>query len=179
MRAISLLAALWLLAGPSAAPADTWVRIDTGGGVLTVLQDDRVILTLDDISIGRGGTGPRVNANHVTPLGNFRVAWINRQSRYHLFFGLDYPTREHAYEAYTLGRIDWDTMFDIFEAAERGVLPPQDTPLGGYIGIHGLGDGDPRLHARFNWTEGCIAVSNEQIDRLASWVNVGTRVVIK
>jgi hypothetical protein len=57
--------------------------------------------------------------------------------------------------------------------------PPQNTALGGAIGIHGIGGGSPDVHHRFHWTEGCVAVSNEQIERLAELVGIGTRVVIR
>ena len=58
----------------------------------------------------------------------------------------------------------------------QGVDPP--TTLGGLIGIHGIGKGDPRVHRDFNWTFGCVALTNEQIDQLRPWVRLGTRVVL-
>jgi L,D-peptidoglycan transpeptidase YkuD (ErfK/YbiS/YcfS/YnhG family) len=39
--------------------------------------------------------------------------------------------------------------------------------------------GDEKIHGRFNWTEGCIAVTNEQIDELAQWVGIGTLVSVR
>jgi lipoprotein-anchoring transpeptidase ErfK/SrfK len=35
------------------------------------------------------------------------------------------------------------------------------------------------VHNRFNWTNGCIALTNDQVDELAGWVNVGTKVRIR
>jgi lipoprotein-anchoring transpeptidase ErfK/SrfK len=35
------------------------------------------------------------------------------------------------------------------------------------------------VHNRFNWTNGCIALTNEQIDELAGWAVVGTRISIR
>jgi hypothetical protein len=61
----------------------------------------------------------------------------------------------------------------------KGRLPPQNTALGGRIGLHGLGRGDPKVHQQFNWTNGCIALTNEQIDQLLTWVGKGTRVSIR
>ena len=58
-------------------------------------------------------------------------------------------------------------------------MPPQQTALGGHIGIHGIGAGDPRIHEDFNWTSGCIALTNAQIDDLAGWVRLGMRVVVR
>ena len=67
----------------------------------------------------------------------------------------------------------------IRRASAANRRPPQDTALGGYIGIHGTGDGDLRIHSEYNWTNGCIALTNEQIDRLLDWVRVGTPVEIR
>jgi lipoprotein-anchoring transpeptidase ErfK/SrfK len=47
------------------------------------------------------------------------------------------------------------------------------------IGIHGLGNGDPLIHEEFNWTDGCIALTNEEVDELASWIHLGTRVEVQ
>jgi L,D-peptidoglycan transpeptidase YkuD (ErfK/YbiS/YcfS/YnhG family) len=51
--------------------------------------------------------------------------------------------------------------------------------LGGSIGIHGVGAGNRRIHEDFNWTEGCVALTNEQIDDLDRYIHIGTRVVIR
>jgi hypothetical protein len=51
--------------------------------------------------------------------------------------------------------------------------------LGGQIGIHGLGRADPRLHEMADWTRGCVAVTNEQIDILRRHVYIGMAVVIR
>ena len=63
--------------------------------------------------------------------------------------------------------------------AEGGRPPPQDTALGGYIGIHGVGAGDPAVHEDFNWTEGCVALTDAQIDALLRHITVGTAVEIR
>jgi len=60
-----------------------------------------------------------------------------------------------------------------------GRLPPQDTNLGGLLGIHGVGRGNKRVQGVFDWTQGCVAVSNQQIDKLAKWMFLGMRVEIK
>ena len=67
----------------------------------------------------------------------------------------------------------------VIDAIKNGRTPPQNTPLGGHIGIHGVGAGDPRIHTNFNWTNGCVALTNEQVTRLAALIKVGTRVEIR
>jgi murein L,D-transpeptidase YafK len=178
MRVSALLVLTLLITGP--ARAEIWVEVDTEGGLLSVLHGDEVMMAIEDIAIGRGGPSPIHAANDgTTPLGHYRIAWVNTDSMYHLFFGLDYPNWDDAFEGFSSGLIDEPTLLRISHALGRGLVPPQDTPLGGHIGIHGIGNGDPRVHRSFNWTEGCVAVSNEQIEQLANWISVGTRVVIK
>lgn len=156
-----------------------WVLIDTRSQTLTVFSGDKTLKTFKRIALGRSGYArERLQGDGKTPLGEFHVAWINPNSRFHIFFGLDYPNQEHAELAFSQKRIDFDTYFDISKALFRGQLPPQDTPLGGDIGIHGVGNGDLRIHEAANWTDGCVALTNKEIEQLAQWVTLGTRVVI-
>ncbi|HEB78050.1 MAG TPA: murein L,D-transpeptidase, partial [Methylothermaceae bacterium] len=99
-------------------------------------------------------------------------------SKYHLFFGLNYPNLPYVKRGWQRGWIDGPTFRSLLRANFEETVPPQDTPLGGYIGIHGLGKADPDIHRRYNWTRGCIALTNEQIDRLSRWIRIGTMVVI-
>ncbi|MFN8643265.1 MAG: L,D-transpeptidase [Candidatus Binatia bacterium] len=56
-----------------------------------------------------------------------------------------------------------------------GDTPPPRTRLGGMVGIHGFGSRD---YVPIDWTEGCIAVSNEEIEYLYDLTPVGTPVII-
>ncbi|MEC9482630.1 MAG: L,D-transpeptidase, partial [Halomonas sp.] len=114
-----------------------------------------------------------------TPTGEFRINWINEESRFHIFLGLDYPTLDHAQEALAAGILSRPEFYDYLTHYRRHGSPHQDTVLGGNIGIHGLGDADPQIHRRFHWTEGCVAVTNEQIEKLAKLVRLGTKVIIR
>lgn len=171
---------LLLVAFPAvASEADTWVRVDTETATLAVMRGERVVAAFPDISIGRGGASrERRLGDQRTPLGRFRIVKVKEQSDFHRFFIIDYPDEKRARLALGRGEIDESTFEAIRRASHAGLLPPQNTPLGGNLGIHGLGRGDPGIHAAFNWTQGCIALTNEQIDRLAHWIRVGTRVVI-
>ncbi len=161
-----------------------WILIDSETRTLTVMAEEadaeRVVEVFNNVAFGRGGVAPfRRSGDGKTPTGEFYVAWINPDSRYHLFFGLDYPRPAHAEEAYRTQAIDVETYVRIREAHHRGRLPPQDTALGGEIGIHGVGQHDPDIHRLFNWTMGCVALTDQQIEQLASWVTLGMRVVIR
>lgn len=160
--------------------SNPWVLVDTRRDTLSVMNGNRPIEVFYHIAIGSGGAGQkRWRGDEVTPLGVFRIGWINWHSRFKTFFGLDYPNREYADQAYRERRIsDWDYS-NIRYAIETRTTPPQDTALGGSIGIHGIGAGDPTVHASYNWTSGCVALDNDQIDRLAQWVDIGTTVEIR
>ncbi len=171
---------LWLLAVPVLADEEIRVLVDTDSRSLSVLQGGRVVDRFEDIAIGRYGTTwfKRMGDN-MTPLGRFSIRRITTDTRYHRFMGLDYPDLEAASRALEEGAISDDQWRAIRRASRAGETPPQTTALGGYIGIHGIGAGDPQLHEQFNWTNGCVALSNAQIDRLNRWVRIGTPVEIR
>lgn len=165
----------------SMAQADSipWLLVDTATRSLLVIQDGVTREKFHDISLGRGGVADeRYRGDNKTPRGEFRVLWVNRNSSFRVFFGLDYPNADYAKKALSAGRIDFATYANILHSLSRNLVPPQDTELGGFIGIHGLGRADPSIHQALDWTEGCIALTNEQIDRLTQWIQIGTRVVI-
>lgn len=161
------------------AETGTWIAVDTTKLQLSVMQNNEVRLVFENISIGRFGASPsRMKGDNQTPLGTFRISRIKPSSRYYRFFGIDYPNRESADLALSEGRITREIWQSIIDSINNTGIGPQDTPLGGYLGIHGTGRGDLSVHARFNWTNGCIALTNSQLDQLAPWLKPGTRVVI-
>lgn len=162
------------------AGTDTQIIIDTTNLNLKVVHKNKTQLILKNISIGRFGASRfRVKGDNQTPLGTFRIGWIKPHSRFYRFFGLDYPNRESADLALAEGKISQRTWEAIINAIETGGIPPQNTSLGGHLGIHGIGKGNHTVHSRFNWTNGCIALTNSQIDQLTPWLTLGTRVIIR
>lgn len=178
-RLLAIVLLLLSAVAPLAAD-DIRIQVDTDSRVLQVLRGTRVVASFEDIAIGRYGKSYfRRKGDNKTPLGNFRVGWITTKTRYHLFLGLTYPDQEAADRALQDGRIDEAQWQAIRRATQAGRTPPQNTPLGGNIGIHGIGAGDVEVHGQYNWTNGCVALTNAQIDRLADWVRVGTPVEIR
>lgn len=164
-----------------AATIEPWVVVDTRQKTLTVFTGKgKVAEYLPYVAVGRSGaSNDRIHGDRKTPLGTFHVAWINPDSRFSLFFGLDFPTVEHADRSYRNRIINRTTYHHLLDAALEGRIPPQNTPLGGHIGIHGLGDKDERFHYADNWTDGCVAVTNSEIKKLARWIHIGTKVIIR
>ncbi|SMF53215.1 L,D-peptidoglycan transpeptidase YkuD, ErfK/YbiS/YcfS/YnhG family [Pseudogulbenkiania subflava DSM 22618] len=162
------------------AGTERWVEVDTAARTLTVYEGSRPLQRFDNISVGRGGVAPlHYHGDGSTPLGSFHIMRIRSPHVFGSFYQLDYPRPEHAEQAFHDGRIDAGTRDDILLAARAGRLPPQYTALGGAIGIHGVGRGSYRIHRDFNWTNGCVALSNAQLHQFARWAKIGMRVVIR
>jgi murein L,D-transpeptidase YafK len=164
----------------ASAESDVWLLIDTAGRKIEVKKGQQTLEILNEIAIGRGGAGIKKHrGDNITPFGNYRIGWVGEKSSFRKFFGLTYPSVEDAEKALHKGIIDRLTYDRIITAHMFHQIPPQNTPLGGQIGIHGLGRADARIHKTFDWTHGCIALTNTQIDHLSQLVDTGTVVKIK
>jgi len=120
-----------------------------------------------------------------TPEGRYYLWRKNRQSHYYLALGVSYPGEADAERGLAKGLIDRGTYERIVRAIRAGKAPPQDTPLGGDICIHGGGMGevvrqDGRRYVRVqDWTAGCIALRNRDMDELLAVLPVGTPIEIR
>ena len=106
-----------------------------------------------------------------TPEGDFYVFAKNPRSRFHLSLGLSYPGPDDAERGYAAGLIESEEHAAIFRAADEKGMPPQKTALGGEIYIHGGGTAN-------DWTDGCIALNDDEMTELFEAVPVGTKVAI-
>lgn len=177
---ISALLGVLLAVQPVPVKAERWVLVNTRALTVTVMDDQRPQITLHNLSIGRYGTSrTKRRGDNSTPLGRFRITRINRNATFHRFIGLSYPDAVRAELALGDGTISVEQFRAIRRAHQQSVAPPQTTPLGGFIGIHGLGGADPGVHQTMNWTKGCVALTNAQIDTLLLWVDVGMAVEIR
>lgn len=112
------------------------------------------------VALGQQPVGDKIRrGDNRTPEGLFRIEARNAQSRYHLALRISYPDAAHSARARALG-----------------VSP------GGDIMIHGLPKRQAWVgaaHRDFDWTEGCIAVTNAEIEEIFGAVPVGTPIHIK
>lgn len=167
-------------ASAAVAGDNFWLLVDTTTLKIEVKKGDRTVDTISDIAIGRGGAGYKTHrGDDVTPYGDYRIGWVGERSNFRRFFGLTYPNIQDARTALIKGIINKATYERIVEANESHQIPPQNTPLGGQIGIHGLGAANEKIHRSMNWTHGCIAMTNNQIDHLRRYVEPGMVVKIK
>ena len=119
--------------------------------------------------------------DNITPVGDYKICSIDTLNKYHKFFHLNYPNERDAAEALKQGYIFDDEFNAIILSAKKNECPPKETKLGSDIGIHGIGTYNiifKNLPFAFNWTNGSIAVSNENADELYSVVKIGTPVKI-
>ncbi len=139
------------------------------------------------ICLGLNPEGPkRVTGDRKTPEGNYYICYKSMQSQFHRFLGLSYPGEEDAQTAFENGLISLDKRDSIVSSVREGKKPPWNTRLGGWVGIHGYPTDEnagrwvallyPKPH---NWTDGCIAMWNFEIEELFSLVSVGTPVTIR
>lgn len=128
------------------------------GEKLLLLLHNGKILKSYRVSIGRN-PGRRVRrGDNRTPEGIYVIDGRNPRSRFYKALHISYPNAS-----------------DIRIATKLGVSPGEE------VLIHGLPEGFEDLgtsHADFNWTRGCIAVSNEEMDEIWELVADGTPVKI-
>lgn len=114
------------------------------------------------VALGRNPYGhKRKEGDYKTPEGVYRITRKNKKSIFRKSLTLSYPNSH-----------------DVNAAKERGHNP------GGNIAIHGIGargfsNWFQGLHWKKNWTKGCIAVTDRQIDEIFKLVSVGTLVEIR
>ncbi|MGA9673556.1 MAG: L,D-transpeptidase family protein [Terracidiphilus sp.] len=127
--------------------------------VLELLAGGKVIKTYK-VALGQGGLKPKEReGDGRTPEGHYSIDSRNADSHYHRALHVSYPNAE-----------------DRKRAARLGVAP------GGAIMIHGLPNGMEKIgaaHRLYDWTLGCIAVTDEEIDEIWNLVPVGTPVEIR
>lgn len=107
-----------------------------------------------------------------TPEGEFFIVVKNPKSKYFLSLGLNFPTAKHAERGLQADLINQIECSEILKASEEKRLPKQKTRLGGEIYLHGGG-------TLWDWTEGCIALENNDIKEIFEIVEIGTRVLIE
>jgi murein L,D-transpeptidase YafK len=112
------------------------------------------------IALGGDPVGPKERqGDNKTPEGIYVIDARNKDSQYHLSLHISYPNEK-----------------DKRRARELGVSP------GGDIMIHGIKNGMSwvgELHTEIDWTKGCIAVTDEEIEEISRLAPNGTVVEIR
>ncbi|MBW1719123.1 MAG: L,D-transpeptidase [Deltaproteobacteria bacterium] len=177
----SFLAGLALLLGWAYANgvSSECVVIDKGIHRMFLYRDGKVIESLA-VSLGIDSVSPkRHRGDKSTPEGCYYVTCKRSKSRFYKFLGLSYPNKVDAWLGLRKRLISLNEYSSIANAISAGSSPPACTSLGSGIGIHGGGvyrnSGKSMVG---DWTEGCIAVNNQEMDVIYSFCDIGDMVII-
>jgi len=139
-------------------PADK-ILIEKKERRLTLISKGKVLKTYK-IALGGNPNGPKERqGDNKTPEGTYVIDSRNKDSRYHLSLHISYPNEK-----------------DKKRAKELGVSP------GGDVMIHGVKNGFSWVgdfHTEADWTKGCIAVTDEEIEEIEKLAPNGTIVEIR
>jgi len=126
---------------------------------LTLMSGDKVLKTYL-VALGGKPVGPKERqGDHKTPEGSYVIDQKNAHSQFHLSLHVSYPS-----------------------AVDRAKARKMRVSAGGDIMIHGLPPSFSKLgalHRQVDWTDGCIAVTDQEIEEIWALVPVGTRVEIR
>jgi len=126
---------------------------------LSLFANGKVLKTYK-VALGRGSGGPKQHeGDHETPEGFYMIDSRNTHSRFHRALHISYPNAD-----------------DRSRALAAGVTP------GGQIMIHGIQNGLGwlgSLQRTMDWTDGCIAVTDSEIEEIWDMVPIGTPVEIR
>lgn len=156
----------------------TEIEVEKGERRLLARCEGGAVVELP-VALGREPQGPKRRAGDWrTPEGRYRISGEPQPSRFHLFIPIDYPSVADAEAARAEARLPEGAYRRILAAHAGGEPPPGNTPLGGQLGFHGEGERWRGDSADLDWTYGCVALSDGDVEFLAERVEIGTPVVI-
>ncbi|MBS4034030.1 MAG: L,D-transpeptidase [Ignavibacterium sp.] len=161
---------------------DVNILIDRKNYMLHVYEDT-VLIKSYRASFGRNLRDKKKMQNDgATPVGSYKICSIDSSHYYYKYLRLNYPNLDDGAEALRRGNITQRQFNDIkFDFYYNDCIQTESV-LGNMVGIHGIGRLNyifKNLPFVYNWTNGSIAVSNENIDELLTVIGKGTTVVIK
>jgi len=154
--------ALLLLTGPAGAeppldlPVVDRIVVRKSERVMELYAEGQLVRTIERIQLGDAPEGPkRFQGDERTPEGRYTIDYGNPDSSYYLSLHISYPNAQ-----------------DVAYARARG------RSAGGLIFIHGQPNDWPAGRVPGDWTDGCIAVSDDEIEALWRAVPDGTAIDI-
>ena len=171
-----------LLSSSASSSTPYVIKVDKSDSTLLVETNRGETIKTFSVATGRGGIGDKKKiGDKKTPVGTYYVTGFNEKSKFDYFIRINYPNLKDAYYGYKSRKINRDEFKNIFNAIRNGKQPPQNTKLGGAIGIHGIGNETRKkllIHRNIDWTEGCVALRNFEVRELKPFVSIGTKVII-
>ena len=131
--------------------------VDKSDRTLVLYKADKEIERYSNIRFGDAPVGHKqFEGDEKTPEGSYTINGRNPKSSYHLSLRISYPN-----------------------AADRAYAKARGKSPGGDIFIHGQPNMSPVSTIDRDWTDGCIALSNVEIERLWKQVDDGTPIEIR
>lgn len=132
------------------------VHVRKAARIMELWSGGRIVRVIEGLQLGDEPVGPkRFEGDERTPEGRYAIDWGNPDSAYHLSLHISYPN-----------------------SADRAYAAAQGRSPGGMIMIHGQPGARSAKRVPGDWTDGCIAVSNAQIEELWEVVADGTPIQI-
>ncbi|TKB46823.1 L,D-transpeptidase family protein [Thalassotalea mangrovi] len=149
-----------MLLFPSFAFADIdLVRVDKSENAMFLIRNGEIVRRYH-VALGENPKGHKMQqGDERTPEGRYTLDYVKEDSAYYRAMHISYPNDD-----------------DLSSARERGVS------AGGFIMIHGQRNGMEKLAPitqQYNWTDGCIALTNEEMDEFMALVDIGTPIEIE
>ena len=167
--------AAWGTAGEKLSPCDTvkddYVVVHKSKRNVALCKSGKLVKNLRS-GLGFAPSGAKQQqGDGKTPEGVFFVPRTLPNSSYYKAFLISYPSVEDATRGVAAGLITHAQQSQIASAHAACVEPPQDTNLGGDVELHGNGSSQ-------DWTAGCVALDDANIDLLWSSIGVGDSIVV-
>lgn len=144
---------------PAAAPPIDLIVVEKAAHRMVLFRHGKAVQVYV-VALGRGGAGPKEHAgDNKVPEGRYRIVGRNAHSAFHRSLRIGYPTPRQ-----------------VADAARGGIDP------GGDVMIHGIRNGLGwlgGLHRTLDWTRGCIAVTDAEIEQIWRAVPDGTTIIIR
>ncbi|MCP4153659.1 MAG: DUF1287 domain-containing protein [bacterium] len=146
--------------------SDVWIKILKGERKLMMMKDQKV-LQVFPVGLGGNPKDDKIKlGDQCTPEGRFYICQTIIKPKRAEVYGpvsirISYPNIEDARRGLKNKLITKAQYLAIVKGIHKGIMPPQNTTLGGSIKIHGGTGG-----ASCDWTLGCIALSNANMKTL-------------
>lgn len=133
------------------------IMVDKSDRIMILYKAGREIARYSNFQLGDAPSGHKqFEGDEKTPEGSYTISGRNPGSSYHLSLRISYPN-----------------------AADRAFAKSKGKSPGGDIFIHGQPNGYPGPTIRRDWTDGCIALSNAEIEQLWKIIPDGAVITIR